>query len=62
LSDENKKDEDKYGDTSIWLILFLAFAIFLSIVFGWDDNSLPEQDQIDASPFETHGFEKDDNW
>lgn len=62
LSDENKKDEDRYGDVSVWVILILAFAIFLSIVFSWVDDYLPEQEQIDASPFETNGFEKDDDW
>jgi hypothetical protein len=56
------KDEDKYGDFSVALIFCVVIAIVLTLIFGWSEDVLPEQDQIDASPFEKHGFEEEGEW
>lgn len=55
------KEDDK--STSVFLIVLiviLAFSLFG--FFGFNEDTTTLQDQIDASPFDKHGFEKEEDW
>jgi hypothetical protein len=57
------KDDEKYGGISVLLIVFLLCAIFLYVLLsGVDIDPLPLKESIDASPFEDHGFGKEEDF